>query len=85
MVLKMLAGDQMSKFDKLMNQIKSNPKDVSFDELNKYLEKNGAIWKEAKGSHRYYSFNGKHLAVPRKKPLKAIYVTKAIEMIEGEA
>jgi hypothetical protein len=74
----------LSQRQKLIDQIKSNPKDVSFEELHKYLVLNGATWREAKGSHRYYSLNGQTLAVPRKNPIKAIYVNKAINMIEGE-
>lgn len=73
----------MSKKEKLAEAIKKNPKDVSFEELHHYLTSNKAIWREAKGSHRYYTLNNETLAVPRQKPLKAYIVKKAIEMVEG--
>lgn len=73
----------MSQKTKLIAAIKNNPKNVSFDELHSYLLMHGAEWREAKGSHRYYTINGETLAVPRQKPLKAYIVEKAIDLVEG--
>ena len=73
----------MTKKEKLIEKMKSNPKDVGFDELHNYLVSNGATWREAKGSHRFYTLNGESLAVPRQHPLKAYLVRKAIVLVEG--
>lgn len=74
----------MSQKEKLMQRIKSNPKDVGFDDLHQYLVANGAEWREAKGSHRYYTLKGETLAVPRQRPLKAYLVKRAIALVEGK-
>lgn len=73
----------MTKKDKLIAKMKNNPKDVDFEELHNYLVANGAEWREGKGSHRYYMLNGERLSVPRQKPMKGIYVIKAIALVEG--
>ncbi|MDR3590772.1 MAG: type II toxin-antitoxin system HicA family toxin [Negativicutes bacterium] len=73
----------MTQKDKLIQSIKNNPDDVSFDELHKYLEMHGATWREGKGSHRVYKIKGRTLVIPRKKPLKGIYAKKAIELVDG--
>lgn len=73
----------MSQKEKLIASMKNNPKDVSFEDLHKYLTMHGAVCREGKGSHYYFTLNDKVLSVPRKKPVKAIYVKQAIEMVEG--
>lgn len=74
----------MSQKEKLIKSMKNNPKDVSFEDLHKYLMMHGAECRDAKGSHVYYTLNGKPLSVPRKHPVKAIYVKQAFEMVEGK-
>jgi len=74
----------VSKKAKLEEAIKNNPKDISFDELHRYLVANGATWREGrKGSHRVYILNGEQLTVPRRKPLNAVYPKKAIKLVEA--
>jgi len=74
----------LSQKEKLIQAIKTNPNDVSFEELHKYLTMHGATFREGKGSHRVYRLNGERLTVPRQKPLKGTYVKQAIELVEGE-
>ena len=73
----------MFQKEKLIAAIKNNPRNVSFEDLDKYLTLHGATWREGgRRSHRYYTLNGKNLSVPRNKPVKAIYVLQAIELVE---
>jgi len=70
--------------DKLLRKMKNNPRDVGFDDLHKYLTQNGATVRQGSGSHWVYTLNGRHLAIPRDTPVKAIYVKLAFGMVEGE-
>jgi predicted RNA binding protein YcfA (HicA-like mRNA interferase family) len=74
----------LTQKDKLIRAIKENPNDVSFVELHKYLSMNGATWREGKGSHRVYTLNGESETIPRHKPIKAIYVKRAIALVESD-
>ncbi|BBB89384.1 MAG TPA: toxin HicA [Methylomusa anaerophila] len=75
----------MTQKEKLAAKIKNNPRNVSFDDLHKFLEMNGATWWEGgRKSHRVYNLNGQSLSIPRDKPVKAVYVKMAIELVEGK-
>lgn len=80
-IFSLKVGDQMSQKDKLIKAMKNNPKDVSFEDLHKYLTMNGAKCREGKGSHYYFTLSDKVLSLPRKHPVKAIYVKQAFEMV----
>lgn len=67
--------DALTQKEKLLRKMKSNPNDVGFDDLHKYL---------LQGSHWVYSLKGQHLAIPCDTPVKAIYVKLAFAMVEGE-
>ena len=77
----------MSKLKKLLQRIQNNPKHVRFEELDKILSHYGFIRRQANGgtSHYYYNKGDKVLSVPFHQPhIKAIYVERAIELLEGE-
>lgn len=76
----------MTKYDKLFAKITNNPKDVSFNELNKILRRYGFKCRQPrKGSSHYTYYHPKLLdliTIPKNRPVKAIYVKKAIAVIE---
>ncbi len=76
----------MSKRKKLLQRIRQNPKNVSFEDLRKLLEGYGFILKRTKGSHNSFvgqvSGKSETLVVPDKHPLQAVYVKKALKFIE---
>lgn len=77
----------MSKLEKLLQKIKNNPKQVRFEELDKILIRAGFERRSPKGgsSHYTYTKGEKLLTVPYKKPhIKAVYVERAIRLLEGE-
>ncbi|NOX14997.1 MAG: type II toxin-antitoxin system HicA family toxin [Epsilonproteobacteria bacterium] len=72
----------MSRYDKLIDKLKNNPKDVSFQILKKILEENGYIGVNTGGSHWVFRKDGKEsITIPYKRPIKIIYVKKVIALI----
>ena len=70
----------MSRIEKLIQSMINNPKNVDFEELKKLLEDNGYEATNTGGSHFVFRKEGKSMiTIPRKKPVKAIYVKKVIE------
>ena len=75
----------MSKKEKLLEAIKNNPKNVSFENLKKILETIGYEGLNNGGSHYVFRKNNSlSLTIPYKKPVKVIYVKQVIKIIEEE-
>jgi predicted RNA binding protein YcfA (HicA-like mRNA interferase family) len=75
----------MSRYDKLLEKMKRNPKDISFVDLKKILEKSGYIGINTGGSHWVFRKDGYlSITIPYKRPVKIIYVKKVLEII-GES
>ena len=75
----------MSKFEKLLERIKNNPKTVRFEEIEKILLRYG--FKESqsgKGSSHYIFKKGKmRFTIPRHGQfVKEIYILQVIEALE---
>lgn len=73
----------MSKYQKLLEQIKNNPKNVNFETIKKLLTKLGYGYRNSGGSH--YVFNKDNyptITIPYNKPIKAVYVKQVIRLIE---
>jgi len=78
---------KLKKLKKLLERIRNNPKHVRFEELDKILSHYGFTKRQSsKGTSHYYYIKGeKLLSVPFHKPhIKATYVERAIELLEGE-
>jgi len=72
----------MSKYDKLLDRLKNNPKNNDFKILKKILEENGYIGVNTSGSHWVFrKDNSNSITIPYKKPIKIIYVKKVIQLI----
>ncbi len=72
----------MSKKEKLLQSMLNNPKNVNFEDLKKLLENNGFISENRGGSHWVFrKENFETQVIPRKKPVKAIYVIRALKAI----
>ncbi len=73
----------MSKYDKLIEKMKNNPKNISFEELEKILKKEGYESINTGGSHWVFrKENEISITIPYKKPIKIIYVKKVLEILE---
>jgi predicted RNA binding protein YcfA (HicA-like mRNA interferase family) len=72
----------MSRKDKLIKSMQNNPKDVNFDDLKKVLLDYGYEVENTGGSHWVFrKENFETQVIPRKKPVKAIYVIRALRAI----
>ncbi len=72
----------MSKKEKLLKLMLNNPKNVNFEDLKKLLENNGFISDNTGGSHWVFRKDGfETQVIPRKKPVKAVYVIRALKTI----
>lgn len=73
----------MSHYRKLYDKIKNNPKDVSFEEIDKLLTKVGGFTRtNPKGGSSHYTYYHPDLldplTIPKNKPVKAIYIKRAL-------
>lgn len=73
----------MSRTDKTLAAMKTNPRDWRIDSLKSVAAVAGVQWREPSGSHTVFRHpNGAKLSVPAKRPLKPIYVKKFVKLIE---
>lgn len=77
----------MSKWDKLLQRIKSLSSSLRFDELKKVLEEYGYIMDAPGGGGSHYTFrkNGTDpITIPKHRTVKRIYVLAVKKVIESE-
>jgi hypothetical protein len=73
----------MSKADKLLDRMRNNPRDWSIDDLKALAKRRGLDWRQPGTSHVTFSAPGRiPLTVPAHKPIKPIYVTRFVNLIE---
>jgi predicted RNA binding protein YcfA (HicA-like mRNA interferase family) len=76
----------VTKRRKRLERLREHPKNVSLDELRQVLEDYGFEYRQTVGSHFTFSVEiggvMKLLVVPFRRPLKPIYVKKALELID---
>lgn len=76
----------MSRFDKLLERIKSLSKDMRFEELRKVLESYGYTMNAPKGGSSHCTFRkpGKMpITIPKHEPIKKVYVQMVKDVIEN--
>lgn len=81
------ADDIMSKFDKLLQRIRSMNKNLRFDELQKVLEFYDYVMDgPANGSsHKTFRKKGRtHITIPFNTPVKIAYIKKVRDPFESE-
>ena len=77
----------MSKWDKLINRVRSLSTDMRFTELRKILESYGYTINAPKSGSCHYTFRkpGKNpITIPKHEPIKRIYVEMVREVVEEE-
>ena len=74
----------MSKRDKLMNDIRNNPKNVRFDVLQNLLLGYGFKVSAPGGGSSHYTFSRGiyRITVPKENPVNQVYVKKIIQIID---
>ena len=77
----------MSKWDKLINRVRSLSTDMRFTELRKILESYGYTINAPKSGSSHYTFRkpGKNpITIPKHEPIKRIYVEMVREVVGEE-
>ena len=77
----------MSKWDKLLQRIKTLSSDLRFDELRKVLEEYGYKMNGPRGGSSHYTFRKvgcKTITIPKHTTIKKIYVEIVKEIVESE-
>ncbi len=75
----------MGHYEKLYRKIKNNPKDVNFEEIKKLLTKWGGFEFRNNSSSHYIFYHPDlvdNISIPKKSPIKSIYIKRAIKMFE---
>jgi predicted RNA binding protein YcfA (HicA-like mRNA interferase family) len=69
---------------KLLAAMRRNPLDWQLAQLQTVAKQNGIDWRHAGGSHCVFVRpDGKTLPVPARRPIKAIYVNKFVDLVDG--
>lgn len=77
----------MSKFEKLISEIKSLSKDLRFEELKKVLESLGYSCECPRSGSSHYTFRKKgrmSITIPKHETIKIAYVKMIKQLIEQE-
>lgn len=75
----------MSQLEKLIIKMKQQPNGITPDEAQKVLNAYGYRLDRQKGSHmQFINLNGDVLTIPRKTPLRAVYVKSILGRIGEE-
>jgi len=82
-----LGGDfKLTKISKLYAQIKSNPKNVKFETLDRLLKQHNFKCRQPSGGSSHYNYYHPELpdilTIPYARTIKAIYVKQAIAAIQ---
>lgn len=74
----------MTRKEKLLEKIKRNPWNVSFEELDKILRHRGFKCRQpSKGSSHYTYIKGDvRLTLPKQNPMRPVYVKMVLKAIE---
>ncbi len=73
----------MSKFDKQIEKMRSNPRDWCIEDLKTIAKRLGIDYRQPGTSHVTFRIkNAEKLTVPAHKPIKPVYVKKFIDLID---
>ena len=76
----------MAKADKILTQMKHNPKDNwGIEDLKRIAERYEIDYRQPSGSHVTFRTKGRtKLTIPARKPIKEFYIKQFVNMIENE-
>lgn len=73
----------MSKADRLLEQMRANPRDWRIDSLKTVARSRAVIWRQQGTSHVVFVHpGGRTLPVPAQRPIKPVYVRKFVAFVE---
>ncbi|QKG29177.1 MULTISPECIES: type II toxin-antitoxin system HicA family toxin [unclassified Campylobacter] len=71
----------MGSLDKLISKLANNPKNASFEDLQRILINFGWELEHARGSHHKFKKDKDSIIIPRHKPIKEVYTLAVLEKI----
>jgi predicted RNA binding protein YcfA (HicA-like mRNA interferase family) len=77
----------MSKLEKLIAHLRSEPTEASFSDVQKILEHLNFVEVRASGSHHVFrDQNGRMIVVPKKSgsKVKKVYIKKVINLLDSD-
>lgn len=74
----------MTKAEKLLEKMRRNPRDWRIEDLESLAARHGLEVRKPGGSHAvfFHEATGKQLSVPAKRPVKPIYVTAFVALLD---
>jgi len=74
----------MTKLDKLLEKMRRNPRDWRIEDLESLALRFGLEVRKPGGSHAifFHELSGRQLSVPAKRPIKPIYVTAFLALLD---
>jgi hypothetical protein len=74
----------MTKAEKLLEKMRRNPRDWRIEDLESLAARHGLEVRKPGGSHAifFHKPTGQQLSVPTKRPIKPIYVTAFIALLD---
>ena len=74
----------MSRHDKRLQRMRQNPRDWRIEEIQSIATALGIEWLHDGGSHVIFrSPCGAHLSIPAHRPIKPIYITKFLALVDS--
>jgi len=75
----------MTKADKILDQMRNNPRDWRIDDLVVVAARYGIEIRNSGGSHHVFSARGiaESLCVPAHSPIKPVYIKRFVGMIDS--
>ena len=74
----------MSRHDKRLQRMRQNPRDWRIEEIQGIATALGIEWLHDGGSHVIFrSPSGEHLSIPAHRPIKPIYITKFLVLVDS--
>jgi predicted RNA binding protein YcfA (HicA-like mRNA interferase family) len=74
----------MTQADKRLKKMRQNPRDWRIEDIQTVADRHGIEWDHDGGSHVIFrSPYGEHISIPAHRPIKPIYITKFLELVDS--
>jgi hypothetical protein len=73
----------VTQAEKILNKMKASPRDWRIESLKSVADAHNVVFRQPGGSHVIFRHsNGAMLSVPAHRPIKPVYITKFVRLIE---
>lgn len=71
------------RLQRLYDRVNDNRKDCSFEDIERLLIALGFVARTSSGSHVFFKRGSLAISVPKRKPVKEIYVDQVLGLVEN--